>query len=706
MHPRPHSIFGNLQRLASGVYTQRATPAVLIAALLLTLYILTMSEHTTLEDSGAFISWASVAGIPHPSGYPLYSMLGALFAQIPIDDIAFRVKLFSAIAVAMTSVCIYFSCLLLNPRRSIASVCALFFGLCGLPWANAIVAEVYALHGLFYALLLYLALRLHRDFNQRDLYLWTLVLGLSLSHHWPLTILGGLSFAPLLLGDKPVQRIRHIWRHAIPLAGLLLVGLLPYLYLIIRSFFPLPLAFSGAVTAGDFIDYVLRSQYSAIDVSPTATSADGGQMFQYFLQQFSLDTGVIGTVAVALGALALLLARRWALTISLFLGFIASPVILLMFLNFDYDLLRREAYMTYQVMPYIVSALYLHWGLCHLLERSKPMAKKWQHLPAIFASVLICTSAFAVNFSENNMRSNNLAYDYASTVLRLLPENATLFLLADTEVGPVSYARYVAKVRPDVRLYSAYGHMFENPLFNPVQQSLQQAAEVFAEYLATEKRVFATSTGMPVQLPPNAKVYNHGLLQEISLSDKSSEFPEISNLATSFLDRYRHDPHARLWEQHRQTIVSRFCLTLLLNGKTHPVIEESPYCRYLNGQHLAIQNQNERARDIFKALIDQGALISKGQRAELYAKYTDVSVKLINKNKGEKAEKLQQWQQLVDEIRHALEILPTCSNPVANYLFQIHDQAGVDIGYEQLKQSYSVCDNFKPLFRRIDAKTR
>ena len=62
-----------------------------IFTLLTGLYIVTMPEHATLEDSGALITVAQFSGIAHPPGYPLYTLL-------PFGTIAFRVQLLSAIA--------------------------------------------------------------------------------------------------------------------------------------------------------------------------------------------------------------------------------------------------------------------------------------------------------------------------------------------------------------------------------------------------------------------------------------------------------------------------------------------------------------------------------------------------------------------------------------------------------------------------------
>lgn len=187
---------------------ERLCPAAIFVCLA-GLYIITMPEHTTLEDSGVLITVAQFGGIAHPPGYPLYTMLGKLFTLLPAGSIAVRVQLLSALAGAGACVCVYFCCLTLSRQRTPAVFAALFYGVSGLLWRQSIIAEVYTLHALFLFLLLYLALRLQQAFTRRDLYLFTLIFALALIHHWPLLLLSSILFVPLFLAitmQQPAHR--------------------------------------------------------------------------------------------------------------------------------------------------------------------------------------------------------------------------------------------------------------------------------------------------------------------------------------------------------------------------------------------------------------------------------------------------------------------------------------------------------------------
>src|SRR3989338_6586924 len=81
--------------------TMPIRPQLLIAlftfSLSFVVYLFTLSPTVGLEDSGEFIAVVASLGVAHPSGYPLYVVLGKLFTLlIPFGDIAWRVNLFSA----------------------------------------------------------------------------------------------------------------------------------------------------------------------------------------------------------------------------------------------------------------------------------------------------------------------------------------------------------------------------------------------------------------------------------------------------------------------------------------------------------------------------------------------------------------------------------------------------------------------------------
>ncbi len=208
--------------------------ALLAAGVSLALYAATAAPWLTWAhdgaDGGDLIAAAMTGGVPHPSGYPLYSLLGRLFAQLPLGSIAFRFNLFSAVAAAVSVALVFLLvCNLLGtqqdglPVEPIALGAALVWAAGPTLWSQAIIAEVYALHALFVALIIYLASRTEALERPRAWLGLGLATGLGLSNHLTLTlVLPGVALWLL-----PMARPRRL---GAALGGLAL-GLLVYLYI-------------------------------------------------------------------------------------------------------------------------------------------------------------------------------------------------------------------------------------------------------------------------------------------------------------------------------------------------------------------------------------------------------------------------------------------------------------------------------------------
>ncbi|MFM8231440.1 MAG: protein O-mannosyl-transferase family, partial [Chthoniobacterales bacterium] len=60
-------------------------------------YFYTAMPNVGLLDSGEFVVAAQHFGVPHPTGYPLWTLLTWLFQLLPIGNAAWEVNLFSGL---------------------------------------------------------------------------------------------------------------------------------------------------------------------------------------------------------------------------------------------------------------------------------------------------------------------------------------------------------------------------------------------------------------------------------------------------------------------------------------------------------------------------------------------------------------------------------------------------------------------------------
>ncbi len=157
----------------------------------LTLYGLTLSPTVAVlfDDSLEFQLVTYQLGIAHPTGYPLYTLLGWLFTRLPVGDVAYRVNLMSAIFGALTVALVYLVGLEIasdDERRPWPAVAAALIGAFAMAvspvfWSQATLAEVYTLNAVFVAgMVLLLARGIGRP---RDLMALAFLFGLALTHH-------------------------------------------------------------------------------------------------------------------------------------------------------------------------------------------------------------------------------------------------------------------------------------------------------------------------------------------------------------------------------------------------------------------------------------------------------------------------------------------------------------------------------------------
>ncbi len=187
----------------------------LVAALIsFAVYAWTAAPNVTLLDSGEFIVAAQHFGVPHPTGYPVWTFLTWLFLLLPLGNAAWEVAIFSGVcAAAAVGLCAallsniqtwVFGDLLQGRLRRIPQLVALSFALMlafsESMWSQAVIAEVYALHALLIGLFLVACYSWVRKPGKDSLMLLAFfLLTLSFSNHQLTMVLALLPYLLILL---------------------------------------------------------------------------------------------------------------------------------------------------------------------------------------------------------------------------------------------------------------------------------------------------------------------------------------------------------------------------------------------------------------------------------------------------------------------------------------------------------------------------
>ncbi len=209
-------------------------PALSVGALLLYTRTLAPSLGGTV-DSPEFQQAAYSMSVAHPTGYPLYLLLGRLWTAIfPFGDVAFRMNLLSAIFAALAVWVLYALVRQITASTVAGVAAAALFSVQGIPWSQASVAEINTFNTLLVGLT-FLSLVLWAD-GRLPLPIAALAFGLAASHHR--TVL--LYVVPLALYAISVVRggrAPRVRRSDLALSVLLaILPFMTYAYLPLRAF--------------------------------------------------------------------------------------------------------------------------------------------------------------------------------------------------------------------------------------------------------------------------------------------------------------------------------------------------------------------------------------------------------------------------------------------------------------------------------------
>src|SRR5438445_7490383 len=215
-------------------------------------YWWTLAPDLTLEDCGELAVGSFYAGVPHPPGYPVWTIYTWLWTLLPIANIAYRVALSSAFAGALgcgllalmvsrgSSMMIEGVAELKSIERRWESALCMVAGLAagmllgfnGFMWSQAVIVEVYTLSVLSLTGVLCCLLRwIHAPHQRRYLYLAFFWFGICFNNHQSLLVVAmGIEVAVIVAQPK-LGRELVFWNVIIYLIGLagLLLGMMPLL---------------------------------------------------------------------------------------------------------------------------------------------------------------------------------------------------------------------------------------------------------------------------------------------------------------------------------------------------------------------------------------------------------------------------------------------------------------------------------------------
>ncbi len=519
----------------------RLLDAALLTLIAAAIYSVTTAPTVLPGDSGEFQFVAWLPGIAHPTGYPLYILLGWAWSQLlPFGEVAWRMNWLSAVLGGLTiGLMSLVSRRLLTltlpdlpplSQRLAAAFGTLTVALTPLLWSQAIIAEVYTLHSLILLGLLYSLLppstnsgSTNRPLNlsKSRLALTAFLFGLGLAHHRTTILLLPALVAYVWLvsrqseptstgaGHDSPDSVRLSNRHAIGLRQGLILGSIAALPLTLYLYLPL---------IAPHTPYAPRSRRDSPTLVLYENSWSGfwnhitGAAFQGSLRPFAVDgsrllmageilrqqVGIIGLMVAALGIVTLFRARNIPLLLLTGLSFVTLVSFNLMYFIGDIEVLF--------IPPTLILGLWIALGSAGLVDwlarrfvtahsranvnpytrplqtRISTQAYSLVTAGLLLPSLLLPLWMLATQFDTLTQADNRAAETGWQRILaEPLPTGAILVSNDRNDIMPLWYFQYVAQQRPD--LIGLFPRLNPDPSYANIGRVLDQA-------LATSRPVY------------------------------------------------------------------------------------------------------------------------------------------------------------------------------------------------------------------------
>ena len=412
-------------------------------------YLSTVSPVVYVGDSGELTAAAFSLGIPHPSGYPLFSLIGKIFCFIPLGNVGFRVNLMSGVFTSIAVVLVYDITRKFTRNVLCSLAAALFLAFIPFFWLQTVSAEVYPLHCFFVAAMIRLLYQWEERKEFRWLLLFVFVTGLSFGNHLQTVMLAIPILYFIISGDK---KALLSWRHFLTISIVFVLPLSLYLYLPIRTNAGAPIQWGSPDNFERFWAHVTAKSHRSSYVFSAGTSV--------YLERLIQTMKIFGT---QYGFLLVFSAWGWTRLPSirwkiLFAGIILLDLFYTLFLNI----------ISLEITPFslpsaIVLTILMGIGFKQLLDWAdgqKRIGKKFRKGLAL-AFMLIPIVTIISNYAFCDQKRNYTAYEHAVNIFRTVEYGSTIFIDGDNNVFPVAYGRIVEEMGEGISLNDRHNLLFK-----------------------------------------------------------------------------------------------------------------------------------------------------------------------------------------------------------------------------------------------------
>lgn len=439
------------------------------ALFVFTIYLFTLAPSVVQIDSGELSAVQATLGIAHPTGYPLFTMIGYLFIKLPLPFTAiFKANLLAAIWCALGVFIFIKSAYLIitkyemksaplkkskqkkemknennsnDKEKNVIAILASVFGGIALAfsstfWVQSTSVEVYSLQIFLFSLITFLILRAYFSTDGKIInWMWVaLSLALGFANH--MTTLFLFPFITILFFQKEKIKVESFRKILLMLALFIPVLILFYLYLPLRASTNPQINWGNPINLENFFRHISGKQYQ---VWLFASFEAAGKQFKYFLSDFPSEFSYVGLIIGIVGCVAAYRDFR-----IIFYSLIATFLFAVLY-SINYDIVDIDSYF---LLAYMMFAFLIVFGFYKILIY---LNSKWNFRIAVIVALLFSLFPIAFNFSEVNQSNDYTFEDYTRAILNSTEKNSVIFTYQwDYLVSASYYFQSVENYRSDV----------------------------------------------------------------------------------------------------------------------------------------------------------------------------------------------------------------------------------------------------------------
>jgi hypothetical protein len=533
-------------------------------------------------DAGDLVTAASTFGVAHPPGYPLYTFLGWIITRVPILTAAWRMSWLSFIPHAIVLALVYQLVYSLTRKHIPAIFASLLLAGNYLFFLYSVTPEVFGLLNLFVIGLIVLSIRYKEKPTVQNMIPLFFAGGLSLTHHHLIAFLAPALFVYL----KPVLLTKGWTLPKIAkAAGAFVLGLLPYLYVVVAGHGNSLVNWDKPTTLARFIQLITRADYGTFVTGGFVGRSLYERLLnvQSFFNFLTIDFTWIGVVLFGLGLWWLWKKNRQMFILLglafLFLGpgfvFYASFSTINRFVLGTYERFLLPSYVLFAIIAGIGSSVAAS-VIAGALGRISSSLAKSKTLVAICMLVLcihpVVTGGMTL-WRFWGSSSDQTSDRFVKDLLDSAPPNSIVLLVHDTALFGAQYMRYAQKYRPDTLVL----HLARIP--QPDYQEVIKKtnpdivlpdttrAEFISRFVAENSAKRPVVSNTIISTPPEWVWVPQGLVfvlmkkeevppPEILIAQNNALWESYGNPATGLLSRYNHLMLSNIRDEYASSAVA------------------------------------------------------------------------------------------------------------------------------------------------------